>query len=51
MLMLVIILVLVCGVGGGYYGHNSLASRRRGGHRTGDHIVDSPHRVHAWRVP
>ena len=28
-----------------------MGSRRRGWYRTGDNIVDSPHRLHAWLVP
>jgi hypothetical protein len=28
-----------------------LGSERRGRHRAGDNIVDSPHRLHAWLVP
>jgi len=50
MLILIIVLVLVFGLGGGYYGH-PMGSQRRGWNWTGDNIVGSPHRLHAWLVP
>ena len=51
MLILIIILILVFGVGGGYYGHSRWGRGRRGLYRAGDNIDSSPHRLHAWRVP
>jgi hypothetical protein len=51
MLILIIILIMVFCLVGGYYGHTRRGSGRRGRHRAGDNIVDSPHRLHAWLVP